>query len=647
MGERPGIWLAQDEIENRPVMLKFLPRELRQDARGMDELRRVAEIVVDFEQAGLARVIEVYEGDDVEPFVAVPTPSGVTLKAWRLEMPGKVVDWKTLEPVALQLLQILRAGHARLLFQAMLQPENLRLVDGHLAVQEPGVWAILNHPLYTGSSAGATLALTYFSPQQIAGHSPGAADDIYSFGAVLYEMLTGTPPFHSGEILPQIRTVRPDAIERRQAELGVNNPVPAHVSALIMACLEKEVTARPATVDRVAAILSGTERLTPMTPRPVSMGGDVSTLQAKLARQVQTANSRRTSRRRMIGVLAALFLVGIFGAAWYFFGKSDEVVRRAQLTSAKQYEDDLKRAAAARQAELEAERQRSSELAAQIEKKRLADLEAARRIIEEAAKIRMTEEAAKKREQEEAEVKRRAQEAQALAKAQAIAQPSLMASSSNEGFVSIFNGTDLAGWTGDPAYWSARDGTILLQCRADAPKDIHTFLIWQKTVADFEFRFSFRMRPIRGNYNINSGVDYRAAKTGTNDLKGYQFEISMSTNMLGTLLGDRWRTQLAGFGMRTRVVDDQGQDKIVALGDSCDIKAAQESLKLTDWNNAVIIARGNRIVHLLNGFVISDVSDDNQGARAMSGSLGLELFTGKNPSMLIQFRDLQLKDLGP
>lgn len=647
LGERPGTWLAHDEIENRSVVLRFLPRELLQDARGMDELRRVAEMVVDVEQAGLGRVIELYEGDDVEPFVAVPTPSGVTLGAWRLEKTGTVVDWKSLEPIALQLLQILRAGHSKLLFQAVLQPENLRLIDGHLEVQEPGVWAILNHPLYTGSSPGAESALPYFSPQQIAGQASSASDDIYSFGAVLFEMLTGTAPFRTGEILPQIRSVKPDSIERRQAELGINNPVPAHVSALVMACLEKEVTARPATVDRVAAILSGSERLTPVTPRPFSTGADASTLQAKLALQVQMANRRRSSRRRVVSVIVALFLIGAFGAAWYFFGKSDAVNRRAQMTAARQYDDDLKRAAAAKQAELEAERQRSAELAAQAEKKRLADLEAATRIIEEAAKIRMADEAAKKREQEEADAKRRVEEARALAESQALAQPSLLPSSSNEGFVSIFNGTDLTGWKGDSTYWSARDGTILLQSRADAPQDFHTFLIWQKPVADFEFRFSFRMRPIRGNYFINSGVSYRAAKSGTNDLKGYQFEISMSTNMLGTVLGDRWRTQFAGFGMRTRVVDDQGQDKIVALGDSCDIRAAQESIKLTDWNSGVIIARSNRIVHVLNGHVISDVSDDNREARAMSGSLGLELFTGKNPSMLIQFRDLQLKELSP
>ena len=645
-GKRAGTWLAHDEIENRPAVLRFVPPELRQDARGMDELRRVAERVVDLDQAGLARVIELYEGDDAEPFVAVPTPAGLTLSEWRLERPGKIVDWKTLEPVALQLMQILRAGHSKLLFQAVLQPENLRLMDGHLEVQEPGVGAILNHPLYTGSSEGAAGALPYFSPQQIAGQVSSASDDIYSFGAVLFEMLTGTPPFHDGEILPQIRNVRPDSIERRQAELGVNNPVPAHVSALIMACLEKEVTARPATVDRLAAILSGSERLTPVTPRPISMSGDVSTLQAKLALQVQMANRRRSSRRRVMGVLTALLLVGAFAAAWYFFGKTDEVARRAQLTAAKQYEDDLKKAAAAKQAELEAERQRTAELAAQAEKKRLADVEAAKRIIEEAAKIRMTEEATKTREQEEAETKRRVQEAQAQARAQGLSQPSLVASASDEGFVSIFNGTDLAGWDGDPAYWSVRDGTILLQSRADAPKDLHTFLIWQKPVADFELRFTFRMRPIRGNYLINSGVTYRAAKPGPNDLKGYQFEISASTNMIGTLIGDRWRTQLAGFGMRTRVVEDQGQDKIVALGDSCEINVAQASIKVTDWNSAVILAKGNRIVHFLNGYAVSDVTDDNQSARAAKGSLGLELFTGKNPSMLIQFKDLQLKDLG-
>jgi hypothetical protein len=203
------------------------------------------------------------------------------------------------------------------------------------------------------------------------------------------------------------------------------------------------------------------------------------------------------------------------------------------------------------------------------------------------------------------------------------------------GFTPIFNGKDLTGWEGNPKLWSVRDGAITGQTTAENPTQGNTFLIWrQGTVEDFELRLSYRI--VGGN----SGVQYRSKDLGNWVAGGYQADIEAGKRYTGILYEEKGRGILAERGQKT-VVDASGKVQVVgSLGES---DAIQAVIKSEDWNEYEITARGNHLVHAINGRTTADVTDDQADKRASSGILALQLHAG--PPMLVQFKDIRLKRL--
>src|SRR6185295_7248768 len=95
--------------------------------------------------------------------------------------------------------------------------------------------ADLSSPL--GKQLTGAGTLTHMSPQQLRGEKPHAADDIYSLGATLYDLLTSRPPFYSGDIRSQVLEAPARSVEDRLADFDIQNEIPPAVSAMIMACL--------------------------------------------------------------------------------------------------------------------------------------------------------------------------------------------------------------------------------------------------------------------------------------------------------------------------------------------------------------------------------------------------------------------------
>lgn len=253
------------------------------------------------------------------------------------------------------------------------------------------------------------------------------------------------------------------------------------------------------------------------------------------------------------------------------------------------------------------------------------------------------------------------------------------------GMVPMFNGKDLSGWDGDMRLWSAKDGEIRGQTTAENPAHGNTFLIWKgdgsvKTdaaghaqVGDFEIRLSFK---ISGG---NSGVQYRsrvlsmdeqnkivggkkpgkknkkdkggeAAQPAQNTnpwmLTGYQAEIANVPGKDGFLYHEKGANRgypdqakyLGRVGDKVEIGED-GVSKIV--GKVGDQEAIGNTLKKSDWNDYVIIARGNHLQHFINGVQTIDVTDNDPKNRLTSGVIALQLHAG--PPMLVEFRDLRIK----
>jgi len=204
-------------------------------------------------------------------------------------------------------------------------------------------------------------------------------------------------------------------------------------------------------------------------------------------------------------------------------------------------------------------------------------------------------------------------------------------------FRSLFNGKDLSGWDGNPKFWSVRDGTITGQTTPDNPTQGNTFLIWRLgTVEDFELHVSYRI--VGGN----SGIQYRSRDLGNWVVGGYQADFEAGKIYSGILYDEKGRGILAKRGEKT-TVDASGKVQVTgSVGDSDQLQAA---IKNEGWNDYVVIAKGNHLIHKINGHVTVDVTDDQVEKRPSSGILALQLHAG--PPMLVQFKDIRMKRIKP
>jgi hypothetical protein len=227
----------------------------------------------------------------------------------------------------------------------------------------------------------------------------------------------------------------------------------------------------------------------------------------------------------------------------------------------------------------------------------------------------------------------------ALAEDQA-AVPKATAPPEPSGMVALFNGKDLSGWDGDLRLWSIQDGVVRGETTAENPAKGNTFLLWQGgTLGDFELRLTFRID------HGNSGIQYRSKHLpfkATDENKwvvsGYQAEVENTPGKVGFLYHEKGRGYLCNVGEKV-VIGEDGKPQVVgSLGDKA---AIGSTYKKSDWNDYVIIAKGNHIVHYLNGLQTVDVTDNDPKGSAASGILALQLHAG--PPMLVEFMNVRLK----
>jgi len=208
------------------------------------------------------------------------------------------------------------------------------------------------------------------------------------------------------------------------------------------------------------------------------------------------------------------------------------------------------------------------------------------------------------------------------------------------GMTPLCNGKDLTGWDGDPRLWSVKDGIIRGETTTENPARGNTFLIWKGgDLEDFELRLSFRIK--KGN----SGVQYRskhlpAKPTDANRwvVSGYQAEVENTPGKVGFLYHEKGRGYLANVGEKV-VINEKGKPEVVGkLGDRAAIGA---TYKKGDWNDYVIVGKGNHIAQYLNGIQTVDVTDNDPKGRALQGILALQIHAG--PPMVVEFKDVRLK----
>ncbi len=207
------------------------------------------------------------------------------------------------------------------------------------------------------------------------------------------------------------------------------------------------------------------------------------------------------------------------------------------------------------------------------------------------------------------------------------------------GFEQIFDGKSMAGWDADPDFWRIENGSIVGETKADHQPKQNIFCIWRGgKPADFEFKAQYRMT------GGNSGIQYRSIErpdVAKWVMQGYQADIDAQQTYTGQIYEERGRGFLALRGMFSYVGDGKKPASVGVIGDGDQLKSL---IRNEDWNDLHIIARGNVLVQLINGHVMSMLIDDDTAKRKMDGLIGIQLHL-TTTGMKMETRNIRLKKL--
>jgi serine/threonine-protein kinase len=238
------VYLAHDATLDRAVALKFLPPALVDDECTRQRFAREALTAAAVAHPNICTIYAIETTDDGQPFIAMAYYKGVTLRRALNDGVLSIVD---AIDVAAQIAEGLSAAHAHGVVHRDVKPGNVMLTDTGVKILDFGLARFIDSSQIT--AAGSVLGTaSYISPEQIRCEPAGPHSDVWSLGIILYEMLTGAPPFTGSHPDAICHAIKHDSI--RPSTMGV----PLALRSLVFRALSKNPARRPSAAALASAL---------------------------------------------------------------------------------------------------------------------------------------------------------------------------------------------------------------------------------------------------------------------------------------------------------------------------------------------------------------------------------------------------------